>query len=136
MNLWRRADSSGAPATGLGQDRPADPAPGAVRGASTRRGGPSARGASRTARAVPGETALRRFVRFVLQRVAVVVALLILFYATSLHGISIRTFILAAIEILFLYWIFRGVLSPEVSGAARGARGRSPREKIPPSPLM
>ena len=44
------------------------------------------------------------------QRVAVVVALLILYYATSLHGVSMRTLVLAAVLVLGLYWIFKGVL--------------------------
>lgn len=52
----------------------------------------------------------RRFMRYVLRRVAVLVALLILFYATSLHGISLRTFILAGLLILALYWLFRDTL--------------------------
>jgi hypothetical protein len=44
------------------------------------------------------------------QRVAVVVALLILYYATSLHGVSMRTLVLAGVLVLGLYWLFRGVL--------------------------
>jgi len=44
------------------------------------------------------------------QRVAILIALLILFYATSLHGISIRTFVLAALLVLSLYWVFQGWL--------------------------
>ena len=44
------------------------------------------------------------------QRVAVVVALLILYYATSLHGVSMRTLVLAGVLVLGLYWVFKGVL--------------------------
>ena len=53
---------------------------------------------------------MRRYVRIVAQRVAVLLALMILFYATSLHGISSRTFILAGALVLFLFWTFRGWL--------------------------
>jgi hypothetical protein len=58
----------------------------------------------------PGESRLRRWRRRVVQRLAVLLALLILFYATSLHGISSRTFILVGVLVLFLYWVFKGVL--------------------------
>ncbi len=44
------------------------------------------------------------------QRVAILVALLILFYATSLHGISVRTLVLAVLLVLSLYWVFQGWL--------------------------
>ena len=44
------------------------------------------------------------------QRVAVVGALLILYYATSLHGVSMRTLVLAGVLILGLYWMSKGVL--------------------------
>ena len=53
-----------------------------------------------------GAGLLRRAV----QRVAVVVALLILYYATSLHGVSMRTLVLAGVLVLGLYWVFKGVL--------------------------
>jgi hypothetical protein len=53
-----------------------------------------------------GSGLLRRAV----QRVAVVVALLILYYATSLHGVSMRTLVLAGVLVLGLYWVFKGVL--------------------------
>ena len=53
-----------------------------------------------------GAGLLRRAAR----RVAVVVALLILYYATSLHGVSMRTLVLAGVLVLGLYWIFKGVL--------------------------
>lgn len=56
------------------------------------------------------DTRMRRFVRRVMQRVAIVIALLVLFYATSLHGINSRTFILAGALALFLYWVFKGWL--------------------------
>lgn len=52
----------------------------------------------------------QRFVRYVVQRIAILLALLILFYATSLHGVSIRTFILAGALVLFLYWVFKDLL--------------------------
>ena len=48
--------------------------------------------------------------RRAVQRVAVVVALLILYYATSLHGVSMRTLVLAGVLVLGLYWVFKGVL--------------------------
>ena len=48
--------------------------------------------------------------RRVAQRVAVLVALLILYYATSLHGVSVRTLVLAGVLMLILYGIFKGVL--------------------------
>lgn len=57
-----------------------------------------------------GRSALRRYGRYVAQRIAVLIALLILFYATSLHGISSRTIILAGILVAFLYWVFKGTL--------------------------
>jgi len=57
-----------------------------------------------------GQSATRRYLRLVSQRIAILVALLILYYATSLHGISARTFILAGVLILFLYWAFKGLL--------------------------
>jgi hypothetical protein len=49
---------------------------------------------------------MRRAVR----HVAVVVALLILYYATALHGLSLRTLVLAGVLVLGLYWMFKGVL--------------------------
>ncbi len=52
----------------------------------------------------------RRLMRRTAQRVAILVALLVLFYATSLHGISVRTFVLAGLLVLSLYWIFQGWL--------------------------
>jgi hypothetical protein len=52
----------------------------------------------------------RRFMRRMAQRVAVLVALLVLFYATSLHGISVRTLVLAVLLMLSLYWVFQGWL--------------------------
>ena len=51
-----------------------------------------------------------RLLRRAAQRVAVVVALLILYYATSLHGVSMRTLVLAGVLVLGLYWLFKGVL--------------------------
>ena len=66
---------------------------------------PAPRGAS-----AQGQSRARRFMRRVVQRVAVLVALLILFYATSLHGVSARTFVLAAALVLSLYWVFKGWL--------------------------
>ncbi len=59
-----------------------------------------------TPRAARGAGLARR----VAQRVAVLVALLILYYATSLHGVSIRTLVLAGVLVLGLYGIFKGVL--------------------------
>ncbi len=56
------------------------------------------------------QTRSRRFMRRAVQRIALLVALLILFYATSLHGISARTFVLAGVLVLSLYWIFKGWL--------------------------
>lgn len=56
------------------------------------------------------ESFARRLRRHIVQRVAILLALLILFYATSLHGLSSRTFILAGLLLLFLYWVFKGVL--------------------------
>ena len=53
------------------------------------------------------ESRLRLLARRAAQRVAVLVALLILFYATSIHGISLRTFILAGVLVLCLYWLFK-----------------------------
>lgn len=55
------------------------------------------------------ESRLRLLARRAAQRIAVVAALLILFYATSIHGISLRTFILAGVLILSLYWMFKGL---------------------------
>ena len=52
----------------------------------------------------------RGLLRRAAQRVAVVVALLILYYATSLHGVSMRTLVLAGVLVLGLYWLFKGVL--------------------------
>jgi len=52
----------------------------------------------------------RRLKRYLFQRLAVVVALLILFYATSLHGFGTRTVVLAALLVLALYWLFRDAL--------------------------
>jgi hypothetical protein len=51
-----------------------------------------------------------RLLRRAAQRVAVVGALLILYYATSLHGVSMRTLVLAGVLVLGLYWMFKGVL--------------------------
>lgn len=56
------------------------------------------------------ESFARRLRRHIVQRLAILLALLILFYATSLHGLSSRTFILAGLLLLFLYWVFKGVL--------------------------
>jgi len=53
---------------------------------------------------------LRRLRRRIVQRVAVLLALLILFYSTSLHGIGTRTLLLVGILILFLYWVFKDML--------------------------
>ncbi len=58
----------------------------------------------------PAESLLRRVRRHIVQRVAILLALLILFYSTSLHGIGTRTFLLAGILILFLYWLFKDML--------------------------
>ncbi len=52
----------------------------------------------------------RRLKRYIFQRLAVVVALLILFYATSLHGLGMRTLVLAGLLVLALYWLFRDTL--------------------------
>ena len=52
----------------------------------------------------------RGLLRRATQRVAVVVALLILYYATSLHGVSMRTLVLVGVLVLGLYWLFKGVL--------------------------
>lgn len=82
---------------GRGSDTPARDTP--VRGALQPRAG-AARPDSRA----------RRVLRRVVQRLAVLVALLILFYATSLHGVSARTFVLAGLLVLSLYWIFKGWL--------------------------
>lgn len=57
-----------------------------------------------------GRSALRRYGRYVAQRLAVLVALLILYYATSLHGISSRTIVLVGVLLVFLYWVFKGTL--------------------------
>ena len=59
-----------------------------------------------TSRLSRGRVLLRRAA----QRVAVVVALLILYYATSLHGVSMRTLVLAGVLVLGLYWMSKGVL--------------------------
>lgn len=67
-------------------------------------------GSNRRSTAAPNRSQGRRLVRYVVQRLAVLMALLILFYATSLHGVSIRTFILAGALVLFLYWIFKDML--------------------------
>ncbi len=48
--------------------------------------------------------------RLVARRVAVLLALLVIFYATSLHGLSVRTLALAALLLLSLYWVFQGML--------------------------
>jgi hypothetical protein len=58
----------------------------------------------------PQRSAGRRLVRFIVQRVAILMALMILYYATSLHGVSVRTFILAGALILFLYWLFKDLI--------------------------
>ena len=57
-----------------------------------------------------GQSRGRRLARYLARRAAVLVALLILFYATSLHGINARTFILAGILVIFLYWLFKRAL--------------------------
>ncbi len=44
--------------------------------------------------------------RYVVRRMALAVALLILFYATSLHGFSLRTLVLVGILVLALYGLF------------------------------
>jgi len=64
----------------------------------------------RQAGGTPPASRSRRLMRRVAQRLAILVALLILFYATSLHGISVRTFVLAALLVLSLYWVFKGWL--------------------------
>lgn len=56
------------------------------------------------------QSVMRRFARLAARRLAVLAALLILFYATSLHGVGLRTFILAGILLLFLYWVFKDAL--------------------------
>jgi hypothetical protein len=58
----------------------------------------------------PPRSAGRRLVRFIVQRLAILMALMILYYGTSLHGVSVRTFILAGALILFLYWLFKDML--------------------------
>jgi hypothetical protein len=58
----------------------------------------------------PQRSTGRRLVRFIVQRVAILMALMILYYATSLHGVSVRTFILAGALILFLYWLFKDLI--------------------------
>ena len=50
---------------------------------------------------------LRRVRRYVIRRSAIGVALITLFYATSLHGLSTRTLVLAALLLLGLYWLFK-----------------------------
>ncbi len=52
----------------------------------------------------------QRLKRYLFQRLAVVVALLIVFYATSLHGLGTRTIVLAGLLVLALYWLFRDAL--------------------------
>ena len=64
----------------------------------------------RQPRPAPRQARGAGFLRRVAQRVAVVVALLILYYATSLHGVSMRTLVLAGVLVLGLYWVFKGVL--------------------------
>jgi len=64
----------------------------------------------RQAGGTPPVSRSRRFMRRAARRVAILAALLILFYATSLHGISVRTFVLATLLVLSLYWIFKGWL--------------------------
>jgi len=48
--------------------------------------------------------------RYLVRRVALAVALLILFYATSLHGVSLRTLVLVGVLVLALYGLFRNKL--------------------------
>jgi hypothetical protein len=68
------------------------------------------RNVDRQQRPAPRRSRGAGFLRRVAQRVAVVVALLILYYATSLHGVSLRTLVLAGVLVLGLYGVFKGVL--------------------------
>ena len=68
------------------------------------------RNVDRQQRQTPRQSRGAGLLRRAVQRVAVVVALLILYYATSLHGVSMRTLVLAGVLVLGLYWVFKGVL--------------------------
>ena len=68
------------------------------------------RNVDRQQRQNPHQSRGAGLLRRAVQRVAVVVALLILYYATSLHGVSMRTLVLAGVLVLGLYWVFKGVL--------------------------
>ena len=68
------------------------------------------RNVDRQQRQTPRRSRGAGLLRRAVQRVAVVVALLILYYATSLHGVSMRTLVLAGVLVLGLYWVFKGVL--------------------------
>ena len=68
------------------------------------------RNVDRQQRRTPGASWRAGLLRRAAQRAAVVVALLILYYATSLHGVSLRTLVLAGVLVLGLYWVFKGVL--------------------------
>ncbi len=93
------------PAGGSGQARAGGVGTGAPRSHSSATAGVgTGDGATRTA------SRRRRLKRYLFQRLAVVVALLILFYATSLHGFGMRTVVLAALLVLALYWLFRDAL--------------------------
>lgn len=56
------------------------------------------------------DSRLRRLARRAGRRAAVLVALFILYYATSLHGVSLRTLVLVGVLVLFLYWLFKEML--------------------------
>ncbi len=66
---------------------------------------------TRQGKTPPAASPVRRLLRRAARRVAALLALLILFYATSLHGVSLRTLVLAGILILCLYWVFKNHLS-------------------------
>jgi hypothetical protein len=68
------------------------------------------RDVDRKPQATPRATWGARLARRLAQRVAVLVALFILYYATSLHGVSLRTLVLVGVLVLGLYGIFKGVL--------------------------
>ena len=65
---------------------------------------------ARTTAAARDTSRARRFARRAARRLAALVALLILFYATSLHGIGLRTLVLTVILLGCMYWLFRDVL--------------------------
>lgn len=56
------------------------------------------------------ESLPRRLARRAGRRLAVLAALFILYYATSLHGVSLRTLVLVGVLLLFLYWVFKEAL--------------------------